>query len=90
MYHFSLGELNIANRLLLQSYGCYQLWGAESKKAQLIQRNPSIAEKIGDFEALCDTELLLDNHSVGTVSLITCNTHSNVSSTSPERKRPRL
>ena len=82
------GSSKAEEHLLLQAYECYDIWGAESKKAQLMQRHPSIVGKIK--HTLCDTELQIDNDSLGTVSLLSQNTSSTSCSALPKRKRPML
>ena len=60
------------NHQLKRACKCYEDWGAASKKYHLIQEYPLLKD-VKELPVLCETELLLDDKSLASVSLLSDN-----------------
>jgi len=72
MYHITIGSMQEATQLLLQSFSCYKKWGAVAKLKNLIIRFPNVfddkrnSDNVDDFAI----NMELENHSMASMSTI--------------------
>lgn len=90
MHHFSIGENDVGSKFLIQSYECYEIWGAQAKLKQLTEKYPSLSKKMESSSKFFNTELNVESQSQRSpFSDFTCSTAPDISSP-PEQKRAKF